>query len=556
MGWDVKVLLRRIWAVSLAWPLVTVLATGGLGTACTETEYDTTIIEVERPAFNQPADSLNGFLGLYSVEDNQTVCGNCHADYQASWGLTAHAGAWETLQNSGAAEDFCAGCHSVSELGNALTDSAGYNLVQDSTYFNVQCESCHGPGLPHVESVQAGNVIRPFASIAVDTLGTNGCADCHEGTHHPFVEQWRESKHGFAGTAYIEEGGRAGCQDCHEGRKAIENNFGETADYVEKTAADYQPIVCATCHDPHDVTNEGQLRAPIDVPTRENLCVQCHSREGVPPASNTTRRGPHAAQGLLVIDEDVGYRPPNFEYDETKIVSSHGTEANPRLCASCHVYMFDVTDEATGDFLLRSVGHTFEAIQCLDAQGLPTAGPCPLEERQFAGCAVAGCHTSEEGARGAFVATVASMNFYVDLLWDDDGDTVMERTDGGILPDVLGQAIDAGDLNAINLYDGVLTPAEGAIWNAQLAYTSERTVWSSFSVLGQLSCNSTTTPACTTQGSSNTAHKSSGEGVHNPFLLEALLIASIDYLQDYYALPGPPVQLQPRLTPPPGLRVK
>ncbi len=92
--------------MSLAWPLVTVLATGGLGTACTETEYDTTIIEVERPVFNQPADSLNGFLGLYSVEDNQTVCGNCHADYQASWGLTAHAGAWETLQNSGAAEDF------------------------------------------------------------------------------------------------------------------------------------------------------------------------------------------------------------------------------------------------------------------------------------------------------------------------------------------------------------------------------------------------------------------------------------------------------------------
>jgi hypothetical protein len=44
--------------------------------------------------------------------------------------------------------------------------------------------------------------------------------------------------------------------------------------------------------------------------------------------------------------------------------------------------------------------------------------------------------------------------------------------------------------------------------------------------------------------------------VHNPFLLEALLIASIEYLQDYYGLAAPVANLKPRLTPPPGLRVK
>jgi hypothetical protein len=54
----------------------------------------------------------------------------------------------------------------------------------------------------------------------------------------------------------------------------------------------------------------------------------------------------------------------------------------------------------------------------------------------------------------------------------------------------------------------------------------------------------------------NTAHKSSGEGSHNPFLNEALILASIEHLQDYYSLPAPPVDLEPRLTPPPGLRVK
>jgi predicted CXXCH cytochrome family protein len=554
----VRGLLRRIWAISLAWPLVAVLATGGVGTGCTETQYVYDTTEIERPLFNQPADSLNGFIGLYDVEDNQTSCGNCHVDFQAAWAATAHAGAWATLQGSGHAEAFCTGCHAVSELGNALDTAGGYNVVPDSTYHNVQCENCHGPGLTHLESVALGSVVRPFASIAVDTIGTNGCAGCHEGTHHPFVEQWRESKHGYAGHAYLEEGGRAGCQDCHEGRFAIANNFGETADFVEKgDATTYQPIVCATCHDPHDATHEGQLRAPIDVPTRENLCVKCHSREGHPPSSNTTRRGPHAAQGLLVIDEDIGYRPPNFAYDSTKIVSSHGSTANPRVCAACHVYRFDVTDAATGDFLLTSVGHTFEAIQCLDAQGLPTAGPCDISERQFGGCAVSGCHPSVDGARGAFIAVRDRMNFYTDQLWSDtDADGAMEATDGGLLPQVLAQAIGAGNLNQINLYDNVLTPAEGAIWNAQLAYTSDRTVWSSFTVTGQLSCNSTTTPTCTTQGGSNTAHKSSGEGAHNPFLLEALLIASIQYLEDYYGVSAPAADLTPRLTPPPGLQVK
>jgi predicted CXXCH cytochrome family protein len=539
--------------VSFAWPLVTVLATGGIGVACTETKYDT--IEVERPAFNQPADSVNGFLGLYAAADNQTACGNCHADFQAEWGMTAHADAWATLQNSGHAEDFCAGCHTVSELGNALETAAGWNTTMDTTYHNVQCENCHGPGLTHVESVAGGSVVRPFASIAVDTVGTDGCAGCHEGTHHPFVEQWSQSKHGYGASHYLSYGDRSPCMECHEGRGALVAKFGVDADYVEKEGDNFQPITCAVCHDPHNNTYDSQLRGDLGVPSLEQICVSCHSREGSPEPGHYTRRGPHAAQGLLVIDEHAGWIPPNFQYDTTKIVGSHGTEANERLCASCHVYKFDVNDEATGDFLLTSVGHTFEAIQCLDAQGLPTEGPCNLDDRQFGGCAVSGCHTSEDGARAAFIAVRARMNFLVDQLWDDtDGDEVLETTDGGLLPLVLAQAIGAGELNEMNLYDDVLTPAEGAIWNAQLAYTSEREVWSGFVVDGQLSCAPTTT--CTEMGERNTAHKSSGEGVHNPFLLEALMLASLSYLQDYYGVPGPALDLQPQLTPPPGLAVR
>jgi predicted CXXCH cytochrome family protein len=130
---------------------------------------------------------------------------------------------------------------------------------------------------------------------------------------------------------------------------AIRTTFGDQTNYVERDVTTaLQPIVCAVCHDPHNATNEGQLRAPLAEPSRAQLCVRCHSREGHPASSGITRRGPHAAQGLLVIGEDVGWIPPNFS-GSTDIASSHGTEANrPALR---HVYMFD---ERRRQLLVRS----------------------------------------------------------------------------------------------------------------------------------------------------------------------------------------------------------
>jgi predicted CXXCH cytochrome family protein len=519
----------------------------GLG-ACTDEQ----IVYVNRP-FNPPVDAVNGFLGYFDATTKQTACGNCHASFQQQWAGTAHADAWASLQASGSAQPFCSGCHSVSELGNPAVVAAGYNAVQDASYHDVQCESCHGAGFEHA-SLPDG-VAGPLASIGIPqdlSTATNGCGECHQGTHHPFVEQWAESKHGYGGTAYLSEGGRSPCNTCHEGREAIRVNFNETTRFVEQAnPTAYQPIVCAVCHDPHNAANEGQLRASLSEPSREQICVQCHSREGHPIPGSATRRGPHAAQGLLVIGEDAGWIPPNFDGDTANaIAGTHGTTANPRLCASCHVYMFDVND-ASGNFVLRSVGHTFEAIGCLDpATGVPVPGPCSLAERNFKGCAVSGCHGTENAARAAFVAVRSRMNLLTDLLWTDtDNDSVLDPTDSGVLPQVLAQAIAANDSNQINLYDATFTPAEGAIWNAQLAFTHDRPQWSRFTVAGQKSCANPNATPCAV-GSVNTAHKSSGEGVHNPFLLEALLSSSISYLRQHYGLPAPPMPLVRQFTPP------
>lgn len=517
-------------------------------TGCEELVYK------DRELFNPPPDTTSGFLGYFNVANQQTTCGNCHVSFQGEWKQTKHAQAAADLDASGHAQDFCWGCHAVSEKGNALTVAAGYSVVKDSAYRDVQCESCHGPGYTHIQNPSRDT--RPLASITVDTALTKGCADCHSGVHTPYAEQWAESKHGYGGDAYKTEGRNASCNRCHEGRQAIRVNFNEVTNYVESAdtgAASLQPIVCAVCHDPHSAANEGQLRAPLGEPTKDQLCVKCHSRQGAPTPGSSTRRGPHAAQGLLVIDEAVGWIPPTFSYTGP-LVGTHGSDANPRLCASCHVTRFDVKDKATGDFLLTSVGHTFEAIQCLDANGAPTDGPCSVDQRYFGGCTVSGCHGNATAARSAFVATKARMELLTDLLWKDtNGNSQMDTTDAGLLPKVLKQANAANKRNEMNLYDRTFTTAEGAIWNAQLAFTHDREYWSNFKIQGQNSCSATN---CTARDSSNTAHKASGEGVHNPFLLDALLTASIQAVQGQYAVaPDRPIDLSVKATPPPGVHV-
>ena len=130
---------------------------------------------VTRP-FVQGKDTTNGFLGYFTVSDKQTNCGNCHVGVQASWKGTKHAQAWADLQGSGHVQTSCNGCHSVSQLGNRVGHPAGYTLVADSAYHDVQCESCHGPGFTHASSPTLSNV--PLASIHVDTGLTNGCGGC------------------------------------------------------------------------------------------------------------------------------------------------------------------------------------------------------------------------------------------------------------------------------------------------------------------------------------------------------------------------------------------
>ena len=146
---------------------------------------------------------------------------------------------------------------------------------------------------------------------------------------------------------------------------------------------------------------------------------------------------------------------------------------------------YEVTDEETGDFQVRVVGHRFEAIQCVDGTGAPLPGgtDCEVTQRDFTnGCTTSGCHGSAEAARSAYT-------------------TAKTRIEG-LVSDVqaLLAQVPAGQLNA---GDGIFTVADGANFNAQLAALP-------------------------------------GSPIHNPFLIEQLLLASAAALEETYGLGGAP----------------
>ena len=456
--------------------LFTALALTAAG--CRDTVY------VEYPLYDDPPSAASSFLGYTDQKNKKPVCGSCHIGQNAAWQQTAHAGAWETLQASGSAQDFCESCHTVSENGNHVEEPGGWPATLDPRYQDVQCESCHGPGLQHVTDPDAS---QPLASLLVGVGLTGGCGECHQGNHHGFVDEWATSRHG---TMNPFPQGREDCVQCHEARGALAA-FGVKAEYLEKEQDEAIPITCAVCHDPHDDTYEHQLRFPINVPNEDlNLCMKCHYKRAVPEASSN--RSPHSPQGPLLLGE-AGWRPPDFLDPSAQIVATHGTTANPGLCAGCHVNNYEVTDPATGDHVFSVTGHSFKAAPCLDAQGVPLpTTDCALADRTFASCAQGGCHGTEQAARSAL--TVVTLRL----------DVLTAELDA-LLDQVPGTEFVAGD--------GLITTGEGSKFNLQLA-------------------------------------QQEGSPLHNPFLIEALLIASIQQVEvDYGLAPSPSLSLRELLRP-------
>ncbi len=437
---------------------------------------DEQVVYEDKAFSSDPPSAAESFLGYANADTRQTVCGTCHIEKQGQWENTAHSGAWATLQDSGHAEEFCEACHTVNALGNFVVADAGHVATGDERYQDVQCEACHGPGLEHVLNPTKETV--PLAPMAVGVDLTTGCGQCHQGTHHPFVEEWAQSRHGSVNV--YPAGQRGTCDQCHTGEGALEA-WGINTRYPEKDRlsqpGEHMAITCAVCHDAHGGSDHAQLRFPVDVPSVElNLCMKCHHERGTPDPTN--ERGPHSPEGPVLLGH-AGWRPPGLG-QALNLVGPHGdTDVNPTLCARCHVSAFGVTDANTGEFAFQATGHLFTAIPCLDSEGKPEVGAdCDDQERSFRACAGSGCHQSAALASAARTTAESRM-----------AELVVE----------LRALIDQIPRTEFNPDDDLFTVGEGSRFNAVLGvYT--------------------------------------GSAVHNPVLIEALLLGSIEAMELEYGL--------------------
>jgi len=121
-------------------------------------------------------------------------CASCHAEAYTLWEKTAHAKAWETLeeQNKHTNRD-CIGCHVVGYEqpgGSALknvqypaSNELGMKWTKDLR--DVGCETCHGPGSQHMLLALKGQAPEAKKHIKREAPAEFCASTCHVPDHSP-----------------------------------------------------------------------------------------------------------------------------------------------------------------------------------------------------------------------------------------------------------------------------------------------------------------------------------------------------------------------------------
>lgn len=351
------------------------------------------------------------------------------------WLETGHASflveALDGIKSSHYEED-CIKCHTVGFDGAPLADNGGFDDVnagldtpwefpdtlEDGNWdalpqelkklSNIQCESCHGPGGEHF-----GDPAK--TSISLDA---GDCAYCHdEDPYHTRPQEWANSKHAIATRYPTGSDSRKSCVVCHSGVGFIQR----IKDDIDITQSGYQNLVdesrwnaitCQVCHDPHDATNEHQLRRVGVVTLYDGtvitkggtgkLCMNCHiaRRDGEDYAATQNGSGHFGPHHGPQTDMLVGANAVEYGLD---MPSSGHINAVSDACATCHMQPlspFDPNKEIVG-------GHTFKPAVHIEGAGIESEG----EEIELTG-ACAACH-----------GPIAGFDFAQE---DYDGDGVVE----------------------------------------------------------------------------------------------------------------------------------
>jgi len=276
------------------------------------------------------------------------TCALCHLGEYNGWQTTDHAQVFTpgdpffesfiTRNQSG--QNQCQPCHTA---GYGQTAIGGYDPAQlwNSSYntplLAIQCENCHGPD----------TMTTTVAGQRYDATAEN-CAQCHYGARRPQYGEWNQSAHASGPPAFVKN---LACSPCHEAK--IAGEYVSTGELP--TALPANPVwqlTCATCHDPHDGTNDRQLRKPV-----QELCQQCHNTEEAQPGEAVHHPQAEMRAGAGAVPVPSGQAMSavycaqchmyGYDYDSSltpPAMAGHSFEPKPEACASCH--------DGTSNFLM------------------------------------------------------------------------------------------------------------------------------------------------------------------------------------------------------------
>ncbi len=354
-------------------------------------------------------------------------CMHCHVTTVTSWEGTGHHEAYEALDEDSRKNLYCVQCHTTGfdsqvSFGDTVIAEENYgpDLYGFDDYVNVeteeaaarraalegvQCEACHGPMGPEF------NEHKPEVSFATRTendVSLSLCSPCH-GTQ---LGEWVTSGHGTVQGGSIDDfnaqyyASSSTCQPCHTSEGFIAANDEAFADYVFPAQKSF--IGCVTCHDPHDATNDHQLRelgsvevayhpgletGDPEVPVFEGygvgqICGQCHharrDNDNVAGqiSDGDSHFGPHGSPQMDMYIGNGSYEIDGYTYDRT-----HSHQNITEACVKCHMVREAVIHGETEEHAF----HTFEpdvgncepchtGLTDFDVDGLQTAIQGKMDE--------------------------------------------------------------------------------------------------------------------------------------------------------------------------------
>lgn len=310
------------------------------------------------------------------------VCANCHSgsvmpNKITEWKETGHADKFErTFASYSASSDYCLRCHTAgydeSAKAGGFADAAkkaGWDPAKSSLaawlksgnwtaaqvmaspmgqFANIQCESCHGPGSTHTKAL---------------SYEPGVCSQCHAQEL-----QWRNSGHANSGANNLRMASGE-CVKCHTGQGFVKVQIrGEEAvtpsqarDGLKATIPEpgsMSPIACATCHDPHAMTEPFEkstghmaslqlrlsgnitMRNGVTVDAKENaVCVACHNDERDLTYKADYLAGKYTRGAHRDTQADVFYHTTAsvFDFGKGDYISSGHDVFVGEGCVRCHM---------------------------------------------------------------------------------------------------------------------------------------------------------------------------------------------------------------------------